>query len=235
MGKLGSEMTKRPKKDLRLVAKGGGRQEGTFRPPTGIQTNLADFAYDRLEELIVGCALPPGLFLSIQDLQEKTGLGRTPIHQAVNRLAADTLVVIRPRHGLQVAPIDLARERRLLQLRRDMERFVVRLATERASASHRNQLLHIIQALREKAGRLRIEEFNQLDRRVDRLFIAAAGEPFLEQTLGPLHTISRRIGWIYHSRVCPDEGLGRTLECHLAILDAVAAKRVGKRSLLQTG
>ena len=172
------------------------------------------------------CALRPGVFLSIQDLQEVIGVGRTPIHHAVNRLAADTLIIVRPRHGLQLTPIDLARERILLQLRRDMERFVVRLATERANASHRNQLLHIIRSLRENADRITVEEFNRLDRRVDQLFVAAAGEPFIENTLRPLHTISRRIGWIYHSRVCPDEGLGRTLDCHLAILDAVAARKV---------
>ncbi len=52
------------------------------------------------------------------------------------------------------------------------------------------------------------------------------GEPFLENTLRPLHTIFRRTGWIYHSWVRPDEGLGRTVECHLAILEAVADKRV---------
>jgi DNA-binding GntR family transcriptional regulator len=196
------------------------------RPPRTNRTNLSDLAYDRLEEMIVTCALRPGVFLSIQDLQEKTGVGRTPIHQAVSRLAADTLIVIRPRHGLQIAPVDLARERTLLQLRRDMERFVVRLATERSGASHRNQMLHISGMLRDKAGSMTIGEFNRLDRRIDRLFIAAAGEAFLEHTLQPLHTIFRRIGWIYHSRVCPDEGLSRTLDCHLAILDAVAANRV---------
>ena len=56
-----------------------------------------------------------------------------------------------------------------------------------------------------------IDEFNRLDRRIDQLFVAAAGEPFLEHTLRPLHTIFRRIGWIYHSWVRPDDGLGRTL------------------------
>jgi DNA-binding GntR family transcriptional regulator len=194
--------------------------------PRTNRTNLADLAYDRLEELIVTCTLPPGRFLSIQDLQDQTGVGRTPIHQAVSRLAADTLILIRPRHGLQIATVDLARERTLLQLRRDMERFVVRLATERCTDSHRNQVLHIIRALRTQGDGMAIAEFNHQDRRIDQLFMAAAGEPFLEHTLRPLHTISRRIGWIYHSFVCPDEGLQRTLQCHLAILDAVAARRI---------
>jgi DNA-binding GntR family transcriptional regulator len=190
------------------------------------RANLSDLAYDRLEDMIVSCALRPGRFLAIQDLQDMTGVGRTPIHLAVSRLAADTLILIRPRHGLQIASIDLARERTLLQLRRDMERFVVRLATERSGASQRNQFLHIATHLRAKSDSLPIDEFNRLDRRIDELMIAAAGEPFLESTLRPLHTFSRRIGWIYHSRVRPSEGLGQTLLSHLAILDAVAAARV---------
>jgi DNA-binding GntR family transcriptional regulator len=218
-------MTNRPKTEAVPIAASGRAAEGS-KPPRSNHMNLSALAYDRLEEMIVTCALRPGLYLSIQDLQERTGVGRTPIHMAVSRLAADTIIVIRPRHGLQVAPIDLARERSLLQLRRDMERFVVRLATERSGASQRNQMLHLSRALRDRAGSMTIDEFNRLDRRIDQLFVAAAGEAFLEHTLRPLHTISRRIGWIYHSWVCPDEGLDRTLDCHLAILDAVVADRV---------
>lgn len=185
--------------------------------------NLTDQAYDRLEELIVTCALRPGRYLSIQDLQTMTGSGRTPVHQAVSRLASDTLMIIRPRHGLQIAPIDLARERVLLPLRRDMERFVVRLATERAGSSHRNQFLHMARVLRARATEMSIVEFNMLDRRIDHLLASAAGELFVENTLRPLHTIFRRVGWIYHNWVRPDAGLSRTIESHLAILDAVAA------------
>jgi len=195
------------------------------KPARQNRLNLADLAYDKCEELIVSCALKPGLYLSMQDLQDATRVGRTPIHQAVSRLASDTLVIVRPRHGLQIAPIDLARERTLLLLRRDLERFVLRLAAERSGPSHRNQLLHISRTLRETADRLTIDEFNKLDRRIDQLLTAAAGEPFLEHTLRPLHTIFRRIGLIYHTWVAPSDGLGGTIDCHLAMLDAVAARQ----------
>jgi DNA-binding GntR family transcriptional regulator len=187
--------------------------------------NLADLAYDRCEEMIVNCDLKPGMYLSIQDLQDATQVGRTPIHQAVSRLASDTLIVVRPRHGLQIAPIDLARERTLLLLRRDLERFVLRLAAERCGPSHRNQLLHISRTLRESAGRMTIGEFNKLDRRIDQLLSTAAGEPFLEHTLRPLHTIFRRLGLIYHNWVAPNAGLDGTVACHLAMLDAVAGRQ----------
>ena len=186
--------------------------------------NLFEAAYLRIEELLVNCQLKPGHFLTVQELQSLTGFGRTPVHAAVNRLAADTLIIIRPRHGLQVAPIDLARERLLLTLRRDMERFVVRLAAERAGLSHRNQMQQIERVLSERRTSVSIDEFNQLDRRIDALILAAGGEPFLVHTMRPLHTIYRRIGYIYH-RLLPDHDLTGTIDRHLAILNAVATQR----------
>jgi DNA-binding GntR family transcriptional regulator len=186
------------------------------------QINLFDLAYERIEDLIVQCELTPGRFLAMQDLQEMTGFGRTPVHQAVTRLAADTLVTIRPRHGVKIAPIDLARERVLLRLRRDLERFVIQLATERSGPSHRNQMLHITRLLREKRAEIGIDKFNSFDRRIDRLITTAAGEPFLEHSLRPLHTIFRRIGWIYHTQIAGAINLDRSIDCHLAILEAVA-------------
>jgi DNA-binding GntR family transcriptional regulator len=188
--------------------------------------NLLELAYDRVEHLIVTCELRPGASLTIQDLQNISGLSRTPIHQAVTRLAADTLMIVRPRHGLQVAPIDLARERLLLKLRRDLECFVIRLATERSSSSHRNQMLHLARQLRERRDVITIGEFNAFDRRIDQLTLAGAGEPFLEYTLRPLHTIFRRIGWIYHNRTSGHSNIAQTIDTHLSVLDAIVNRDV---------
>jgi DNA-binding GntR family transcriptional regulator len=190
--------------------------------------NLFELAYSRIEDLIVTCDLKPGRFLAMQDLQQLTGFGRTPVHLAVNRLGADTLVLVRPRHGVQIAPIDLARERTLLQLRRDVERFVIRLAAERSGQSESNQLLHLERLLRKRRNTMTIKEFNVFDRRLDRLILAAAREPFVEHTLRPLRTIFRRIGWIYHTHVKGDNSIHTTIDCHLAVLDAVANRRVDK-------
>jgi DNA-binding GntR family transcriptional regulator len=190
------------------------------------RTNYFELAYDHIEELIVNCKLKPGSVLALQDLQDLTGLGRTPVHQAVTRFAADTLIVVRPRHGLQIAPIDLARERVLLSLRGDLERFVIRLAAERSGASHRNQMLHLQRALNERRDVMEIDEFNLFDRRLDRLILTAAGEPFLEHALRPLHTMSRRIGWIHYAQLKGPLSLQTTIERHLAILEAVTNRHV---------
>jgi len=193
-------------------------------PPPRSAGNLFEAAYLKIEELLVSCTLKPGRYLTVQELQGLTGFGRTPVHSAVNRLATDTLIIIRPRHGLQIAPIDLARERLLLGLRRDMERFVIRLAAERASLSHRHQMQQIERVLSERRNMVSIEEFNQFDRRIDALILAASGEPFLVHTMRPLHTIYRRIGYIYH-RLLPDHDLTGTIDRHIAILAAVAGQR----------
>lgn len=190
------------------------------------RVNLFELAYQRIEEMLIRCELAPGRFLAMQDLQAMTGFGRTPVHHAVNRLAADTLIIVRPRHGLQIAPIDLARERVLLHLRRDIERFVIRLAAERAGPSHRNQLLHMERLLRERRDGLTLAEFNTLDRRIDQMVLSAAGEPFLEHTLRPLHTLFRRIGFIYHTHIAEQPGLAGTIDHHLAVLNAIATRHV---------
>lgn len=184
--------------------------------------NQSDQAYERIEELLICCKLAPGRFLATHELQAMVGYGRTPVHQALNRLAADTLVQITPRHGIRIAPIDLTRDRLLLRLRRDMERFVIRLATERSGASERNRMQHIKRQLVEHGAQMSIEQFNVADRLIDQLFLAAAQEPFVEGTLRPLHTIFRRIGWIYHMHKPDNVQLKDTVEGHIAVIEAVA-------------
>ena len=188
--------------------------------------NLFELAYQRLEDSLVNCELRPGRFLTMQDLQNFTGFGRTPVHHAVNRLAADTLIIIHPRHGLQIAPIDLARERVLLLLRRDIERFVIRLAAERSGPTHRNQMLHMERVLRAKRATLTLAEFNALDRGINKLILAAANETFLDHALRPLHTLFRRIGFIYHAQLPGRAKLDGTIDHHLAVLNAVANRHV---------
>jgi DNA-binding GntR family transcriptional regulator len=213
----------RRKRTLEVV-----RAEGEEKPGRRNRVNFFELAYQKIEDLLVNCELRPGQFLTMLELQHLTGFGRTPIHHAVNRLSADTLIIIRPRHGLQISPIDLARERMLLGLRRDMERFVIRLAADRASLSHRNQALHIERMLRERRASLNLDEFNRIDRRIDALVLEAAGEPFLAHTMRPLHTLYRRIGFIHHHSMPGQEDLSGTIDRHLAILNAVANRRVGE-------
>jgi DNA-binding GntR family transcriptional regulator len=220
-------MSNRTQRRPRLVGSAG--HADLERPPRsrGL-VNQVDLAYERIEHMLVNCQLKPGRFMAMQELQDLVRFGRTPVHQAVSRLSDDTLMIVRPRHGLQISPIDLARERGLLPLRRDTERFVIRLAAERSGPSERNQMLHLMRLLRQQPENMSINKFNVVDRKVDQLIIAAASEPFVEHTLRPLHTIFRRIGWLHHTHIAHGQNLQQSIDCHVALLDAVANRHVEK-------
>ncbi len=204
----------------------GDRPSAAVKPQANGLLKQVDFAYERIEQMLVNCQLAPGRFLAMQDIQDLVGLGRTPVHQAVSRLASDTLLIVRPRHGLQIAPINLARERALLPLRRDIERFVIRLAAKHSGASQRNQMLSLLRSLREPPEKLTIDRFNLVDRNIDELLIATTGEPFIQHTLRPLHTLFRRIGWLYHTKLARGRSVERSVVCHIELLDAVANRHV---------
>jgi DNA-binding GntR family transcriptional regulator len=185
------------------------------------RTSLAELAYDRLETQIVQCGLRPGSDVTLQDLQALTGLGRTPVHEAAKRLAADTFLAVRPRSGLRVLPIDLVREGSLLPLRREMERFVVSLAAARAGTAQRSQMMRLARKLREQRDVMTIAEFNVCDRLLDRILLDAAGEPFLAHTLRALHTMFRRSGWLYLTHVGAKDEVKHSIDAHVPVLDAV--------------
>jgi DNA-binding GntR family transcriptional regulator len=186
--------------------------------------SLAGRAYELIEDLIVHCELRPGAEIRTQDLQDRVGIGRTPVHQAVRRFAAETLIQIRPRDGLRISSIDLGRDRRLLRLRRDMDRFSVQLAAEKLNANQRNRLLRLGRTIRERATTMNVHEFNGYDRELDSIILDAADEPFLDRTLRPLHTIFRRTGHVYLMHLGGMEGLAQTVGCHLDLLAAVNAQ-----------
>ena len=107
------------------------------RPIPSVETDdpetLTDRAYRLVEELIVTLALPPETILSEQSLAARLGIGRTPIREALQRLARDGLVVILPRRGILVSQINLKTQMRLLEVRRELERLMARGAAERAT------------------------------------------------------------------------------------------------------
>ena len=70
--------------------------------------SLTDRAYAALEEMIVTLQLAPGTAISESDLSGHLGIGRTPIREALQRLAREKLVSIFPRRGIFVSPIDVA-------------------------------------------------------------------------------------------------------------------------------
>ena len=101
--------------------------------------SLADRAYSDLEELIVTLRLAPGSAVSEAELSQRLGIGRTPIREALQRLARERLVTILPRRGIIVSEINVKSQLRLLEVRREVERLVAKNAARRATPEQRAQ------------------------------------------------------------------------------------------------
>ena len=78
----------------------------------------------RLEEQIVTLKLEPGALLSEQALSAELGIGRTPIREALQRLAREGLVLILPRKGILVSETDPRKQLLVLEVRRELERLL---------------------------------------------------------------------------------------------------------------
>lgn len=94
-------------------------------------TSLAEQAYRALLEEIVSLRLPPGEILVEEQLCRLTSLGRTPIREALQRLAAQRLVAIIPRRGVMVSEINITDLTEIFQVRAPLEGAAAALAAER--------------------------------------------------------------------------------------------------------
>lgn len=70
-------------------------------------TDLNRKVYDHLRAAVLSGALRSGQKLSLTELAEQMEVSRSPVHQALTRLAAEGLVEVRPRRGYLVTPVTL--------------------------------------------------------------------------------------------------------------------------------
>ena len=182
---------------------------------------LTDRAYRLVEELIVTLALPPETILSEQSLAARIGIGRTPIREALQRLARDGLVVILPRRGILVSQINLKTQMRLLEVRRELERLMARGAAERATREETASFATIAREMRRAASENDDMTFMRLDRQFNELVSQAARNEFASRAMGLMHGLSRRF-WYQHYRESGDLPLSARL--HAEVADAIAGR-----------
>jgi DNA-binding GntR family transcriptional regulator len=178
-------------------------------------SSLTDQAYAELEERIVTLQLEPGAVLSEATLARQLGFGRTPIREALQRLAREGLVVIFPRRGILVSEIDVKRQLTLLEVRRELERLMAAKSTQRANDGEREQFLAIAQGMDQASVDNDDITFMRLDRELNLLIAKAARNEFASRAMGLMHGLSRRF-WYYHYKEVADLPLCAKLHADLA-------------------
>jgi DNA-binding GntR family transcriptional regulator len=189
------------------------------RSANSIET-LTDRAYTEVEELIVTLQLEPGSVLSEQMLSERLGIGRTPIREALQRLARERLVVILPRRGVMVSAIDVKSQLRLLEVRRELERLVARGAARRAKDAERARFAELARGFERAARTGDDKAFMRIDREFNELCLAAVRNEFAAGAMSLMNSLSRRF-WFHHYKQAAD--MPETAKLHADIARAIAA------------
>lgn len=124
--------------DRKLGVPGRSATSGSLielEPKMLVPRGLPDRIYSALKHRILTCSLPPGQRLMEKDLAQELGVSRTPLREALNRLALEQLVFLTPYRGYAVTPVLLDDIRKLSELRLIIESESAALAAERASES----------------------------------------------------------------------------------------------------
>lgn len=162
---------------------------------------LAEKAYRRLEEMIVTLRLAPGEVLSEAELAKKLKIGRTPIREALQRLAREGLVSILPWRGVLVSEINVKTQLQLLEVRREVEGLMARLAASRATDEERSWFHKLAEALDQVAAEKDAILFIQLDRQLNMLWSRAARNDFIAKSMSLMQGLSRRFWYMHCSQV----------------------------------
>ncbi|HWA11497.1 MAG TPA: GntR family transcriptional regulator [Burkholderiales bacterium] len=181
--------------------------------------SLTDQAYARLEELIVTLELAPGEVVSEAALSAQLGIGRTPIREALHRLARERLVNILPRRGVVVSEVDVGAQLRLLEVRREIERLVARSAACRATAAEQARFAGLAKGFEAAAKAGDETAFMRTDRAFNELSLVAARNEYASGAMSLMHALSRRF-WFIHYRQAADMPLAAKL--HAAVARAIA-------------
>jgi DNA-binding GntR family transcriptional regulator len=170
--------------------------------------------------MIVTLRLEPGAAVSEAELSASLGIGRTPIREALQRLARESLVAIIPRRGIIVSEINVSKQLKLLEVRRELERLIARSAARRATDEERARLGDLADRF-EKSAKVNDDvTFMRTDREFNTLCSTAAHNEFAALAMGLMHSLSRRF-WYIHYKQAADMPL--TAKLHANIARAIAA------------
>jgi DNA-binding GntR family transcriptional regulator len=180
---------------------------------TAVQApSLADRAYLEIRELIVSLKLPPGDLIDERRLVESLGIGRTPVREALRRLAQEQLVEVFPRRGMFVTGVDVRDLARISEVRAVLEPAAARLAAERATEEERDELASLSDEIKSGA------DLMALDERIHRAVHRAAHNDLLEKTLGEYYVLALRIWMIALDQ---DHELEEAVETHRGLVQAI--------------
>ena len=181
---------------------------------------MADRAYAELRDRIVSLRIAPGAPINEDALGRELDMGRTPIREAIKRLALENLVTVFPRRGTFASEINITDLTAISDVRVQLEGHAAYRAAERLTPAGEIELDELRLALAVSRDSEDAPMLMVLDADVHRFVHRAAANPYLEETLGRYFNLSLRIWHLVIDRL---PHLFARVHEHDDVLHAIAA------------
>lgn len=179
----------------RALRKAKIEDAGQSRKAVGDSRSLAANAYESLKEKIIVGYFLPGQYLNEAAICHQLGYGRTPIHQALQRLHHEGLVEIVPRKGIIIQPETAGLIIEILDARIIVETELARAAAKRATKESVNELERVLLDHASPVAGSAIDEFVDRDRAFHAKIASMSGSKVLSDFARTLHERSIRF-WL---------------------------------------
>ncbi|MBR7800074.1 GntR family transcriptional regulator [Undibacterium fentianense] len=190
----------------------------SLKVTTPAKMRAADIAYDAIESMIVTLQLKPGAPIVESELIEITGLGRTPLREALMRMSSNGLIVQLPRRGLIVKDIEAAEHVTLIETRRVIERLIASSAARRASPQLRQDIFSCGEKMVAAANNGQLDEFMAADQALDHVVHEASRNPSAVTAVIPLIIKCRRFWYAYQH----EGDMHEAARCHMLLAQGIA-------------
>ena len=191
-------------------------QERTPATPAPASGLLSDRAYAALRDRLISLQVAPGAPIDEDALTRELGVGRTPVREAVRRLALEGLVVVYPRRGTFASTIDITSLSDITDVRSQLEPHAAARAAALADEAARQEAAVLVVELERAAASQR--SLIELDARVHRFVHRCSRNPYLARDLDRYLNMSLRIWHLTFDRLPP---LDDPVREHRALLEAI--------------
>jgi DNA-binding GntR family transcriptional regulator len=185
-------------------------------------------AYEFMRQKIITTEMAPGSVIQEAVLMAKTGLGRTPIREALKILEAEHLVRVSPRRGMFVTAINNSDLAHIQEVRSALDPLCARLAASRTTPSELTQLRALLEEMRRAADGGDLQKMITADDGFHRLLAESTRNPILISKTRMLYNLSLRMWYYYLDRLTADDfafvDLAEIVEA-LPVKDAARAER----------
>jgi DNA-binding GntR family transcriptional regulator len=188
-------------------------------------TSMSDQAYCYIRERIINQEFSPGEPLDLKGLAKLLEMGRTPVREALQRLAFEKLVVIAPKKGTFVSDLSVVQLQQAFEARLLVERYTARVAASAMSDEQIDELRGLAGDPDEVASHGVSWESLELDRKFHLLLADVCDNEFLTHFLRMLLPVTVRL-WYYALVRAEDPSavIEQVHRRHLLVIDALLSR-----------